>query len=328
MYLRQHLGENLKQEVVKKVYSFRGAVHRIKKPIVWTFHDMWPFCGAEHVSYDERYITGYTERNRPPGDSGFDLNRWVWNRKMKAFRSLQNLSIVCPSDWLAECVERSLIFRGRNIYVVPNGLDTNVFCPMERSEVRRELNLPADRTILLFGAMDSTAEKNKGYHLLMATLNILATNALKDKLQLVVFGNRITLPNELMGIPIRGFGMISDDSLLATLYSAADVTIVPSLIESFGQTASESLACGTPVACFDTSGLKSVVDHRENGYRAKCYSPEDRADGILWICADSGRHRTLSEAGRRKAETHFGLDRLAAGYAKVYDDLLSQSKRK
>ena len=59
-------------------------ISKIKKPIVWTLHDMWPFSGAEHYSDNsERYKEGYKRYNRPKGESGFDLNRWVWNRKKK-----------------------------------------------------------------------------------------------------------------------------------------------------------------------------------------------------------------------------------------------------
>jgi hypothetical protein len=56
-------------------------IGRIEKPIIWTLHDMWGFCGAEHYSNDDRWRDGYRHNNRPPHESGFDLNRWTWNRK-------------------------------------------------------------------------------------------------------------------------------------------------------------------------------------------------------------------------------------------------------
>ena len=54
-------------------------IGRINKP-VRTLHDMWAFCGAEHVSWDNRWKEGYTNKNRPNDEEGFDLNRWTWNR--------------------------------------------------------------------------------------------------------------------------------------------------------------------------------------------------------------------------------------------------------
>ena len=61
-------------------------IAQIKKPLVWTLHDMWAFCGAEHVSFDSRWCDGYLANNRPIHESGFDLNRWTWERKRKHWR--------------------------------------------------------------------------------------------------------------------------------------------------------------------------------------------------------------------------------------------------
>ncbi len=61
------------------------SIGRIQKPIVWTFHDMWAFCGTEHVASNERYVEGYTKTNWDKNKSRFDLNRWAWNRKKDFF---------------------------------------------------------------------------------------------------------------------------------------------------------------------------------------------------------------------------------------------------
>ena len=56
-------------------------ISKIKKPLVWTLHDMWGFCGAEHISWDKRWLDGYNVDNRPNYEIGFDINRWTWLRK-------------------------------------------------------------------------------------------------------------------------------------------------------------------------------------------------------------------------------------------------------
>ena len=58
-------------------------ISRINKPIVWTLHDMWAFCGAEHYTPDLRWREGYTPYNRPSYEFGFDINYWTWKRKKK-----------------------------------------------------------------------------------------------------------------------------------------------------------------------------------------------------------------------------------------------------
>ena len=62
-------------------------ISKIKKPLVWTLHDMWGFCGAEHVSWDKRWKEGYNYDNRPKNENGFDVNRWTWLRKVKYWKN-------------------------------------------------------------------------------------------------------------------------------------------------------------------------------------------------------------------------------------------------
>ena len=75
-------------------------ISKIKKPLVWTLHDMWGFCGAEHVSWDKRWVDGYNVDNRPNYESGFDINRWTWLRKLKYWK--KPIQIITPSTWLKE----------------------------------------------------------------------------------------------------------------------------------------------------------------------------------------------------------------------------------
>ena len=75
-------------------------IGRIKKPVIWTLHDMWAFCGAEHYTLDKRWCDGYKKNNRLSNESGFDINRWTWKRKMKHWKN--PFQIVAVSNWLVE----------------------------------------------------------------------------------------------------------------------------------------------------------------------------------------------------------------------------------
>ena len=121
-------------------------ISKIKKPIVWTLHDMWPFSGAEHYSDNsERYKEGYKRYNRPDGESGFDLNRWVWKRKKKYWDKIENLTIVAPSNWMADCARESALFKDRRIEVVHVGLDHNLYRPVDKAIARDILNIPQEK---------------------------------------------------------------------------------------------------------------------------------------------------------------------------------------
>ena len=62
-------------------------IGNIRKPIVMNTHDMWPFCGAEHLSFNNRWEEGYSKNNRPSDESGYDLNKYIWNLKKNIGRS-------------------------------------------------------------------------------------------------------------------------------------------------------------------------------------------------------------------------------------------------
>lgn len=105
-------------------------IGKIRKPVVWTLHDMWAFCGAEHLAWDDRWQDGYRRQNRPLHESGFDLNRWTWQRKRKHWR--RPFHIVCPSQWLAKCVRSSALMHSWPVTVVPNPIDTNRWQPVDQ----------------------------------------------------------------------------------------------------------------------------------------------------------------------------------------------------
>jgi len=79
-------------------------------------------------------------------------------------------------------------------------------------------------------------------------------------------------------------------------------------------TASEALACGTPVVVFDVTGLKDIVDRQQDGYLAKPYETEDLARGIAGVLEDPDRHQKLCRSDRLKVEEKFTLQLQARAY--------------
>ena len=112
---------------------------------------------------------------------------------------------------------------------------------------------------------------------------------------------------------------------MSLLYSACDVMVVPSYQESFGQTAIESMACGTPVVAFGATGLLDIIDHRVNGFLAKPYDSESLADGISWIL-ENVDYNTLSENARNKVVNTFDIKNIAEKYISIYNDIFFNSK--
>lgn len=299
---------------------------RIKKPIVWTMHDMWPFCGAEHVTdYDTnaRWRAGYTKANRGDGERGLDLDRYVWLRKLKAWR--HPIHIVAPSRWLAECAKGSKLFEDKAITVIPNTLNTDVYKPLDNAFCRQALNLPSDKKIILFGAMGGGRDKNKGYDLLVAALEHLSLSVKDDSVHCVVFGQ--SEPQKAPELPLKTkwLGHIHDDATLALLYNAATVMVVPSRQENLPQTATEAQACGTPVVAFDCTGLRDVVEHQQTGYLAKAYDSVDMAAGLQWILGNPAECERLDRNARLRAEKLWSMDTVVEQYLSIYSRLLEKT---
>ncbi len=294
-------------------------IGRIEMPTVWTLHDMWAFCGAEHYTDDGRWREGYRRDNRPAHESGFDLNRWTWQRKRKHWH--RPMHIVAPSRWLADCVRESALMRDWPVTVVANPIDTERWQPLEQRLARELLGLPADVPLLLFGAMEGGQDPRKGFDLLAEALEHLRNDPHARGLELIVFGQRAPQSPPALGFPLHYTGHLHDDLSLRALYSAADALSVPSRQDNLPNTGVEAHACGTPVIAFDIGGLPDIVAHEHTGYLAKAYDTQDLARGIIWVLGqrDAGR---LGKQARERAVERFAFPVVAKQYQEVYSQAL------
>ncbi len=296
-------------------------IGRLRKPIVWTLHDMWPFCGAEHYAPDDiaaRWRNGYLPDNRPDGHGGLDIDRWAWHRKLRSWRS--QMHIVTPSRWLAGCVKGSLLLGEKPVIVIPNPLDTCQFQPWPKQLGRHMLGLPPDVPLVLFGAIGGGADPRKGWDLLQPALARIANEL--PKVESVIFGQSEPVNPPHLGLPIHWMGQLNDDVTLSLLYSAADVMVVPSRQENLPQSGTEAQACGCPVVAFNCTGLPDVVAHGETGYLAIPYDAEDLAKGIRWVLEDGDRYSRLSNAARARAVSLWAEDVVVPQFLAVYEQAI------
>lgn len=295
-------------------------IARLRGRVVWTLRDMWPFTGGCHYSegcvrYGEQCgacpVLGSTEPD--------DITRQLWRRKDAAWRGVP-LHLVGVSRWMADCARASSLFRGRPATVIPNGLSTGTFRPRDRRAARQALGLSESAKVILFGALFSTTDHRKGFQFLHPALEQLKD---LDGLELVVFGASEAGEMVPPGLPTRFLGTIFDDEKLSGIYSAADVTVVPSMEDACPKVPIESMACGTPVVCFDATGMKDIVDHEINGYRATCYQAGDLAAGLRWVLEDSVRRNRLADEALAKVHREFTLPIQARRYRELYESLLA-----
>ena len=299
-----------------------SEIGKIQKPIVWTLHDQWPFYGTEHFPYsdnDKRYIYGYTSKNRPRYEKGLDFQKWTWKRKLKHWYD-KPMSIVSCSNWLAERARSSYLFKQKQVEVIPNGVDTNIYKPIDKITARKILNLPQYKKIVLFGAMSATSDKKKGFHLLHPALQKFTENS-NTKTAAVIFGaSRPSDPPDF-NMPTYYLSTLQDDWSLVLAYSAADLFVLPTMHDNLPYTIIESMACKTPCVSFSVGGLPDMIDHNVNGYLATPFDPEDLANGIQKILENDELRYEMAENCRRKTLKEFDVDVQVKRYLELFKSL-------
>lgn len=308
---------------------------KIHKPIVWTLHDSWPFCGVCHYFIDcERYQTHCGTCPMLGSKKEQDLAYEIFEKKLAAYRDL-DLHIVTPSHWLGDCARKSALLGRFPVHVIPNCLDTELFCPLSETEIltiaERQQNAVVSRvlreatekrlakSLILFGAMNAANDSIKGFASLLYALQLLDKQGFTA--HLVVFGaNPQELPMKFQNIDVTFVGYIHDSTILTALYNAADVMVVPSLTENLSNAIMESLSSGTPVVAFNIGGNSDMIDHKQNGYLAQERNAEDLAKGIQW-CIEHNSENTLSANAREKVMSNYTINIVSKQYIKLYRSL-------
>lgn len=298
------------------------ALKKLSQPVVWTMHDMWPFTGGCHYSTGcIKYIDNCGSCHVLGSAKERDLSRHIWERKKRAWQNTE-MTIVSPSRWLADCASRSSLFQGQSIHVIPNGLDTDIYRPVDRDIARSLLKLPRDANLVMFGALGGGSDQRKGgRHLEKALLALKSDNSIP--FELVIFGGRRSTFFYQTDTSVHHFGALGDDISLTLLYSAADVFIAPSEEDNLPNTVMESLACGTPCVTFRIGGMPDMIEHQINGYLAQPFEPGDLAMGIKWVLSDKERLKALRASARAKAVAEFSYRMQAARYRRLYESVLA-----
>ena len=285
------------------------------RPLVWQLHDQWALTG--HVAYSldcERWQSGcgacpyLGEYPRLQHDT----TALLWKLK-DAVYSRSRLTLVVPSRWMADLVRASPLLGRFRTQHIPTGIDTQVFRPGPQDEARRRFGLPLDRRIVFFAAAHLN-ERRKGLHLLAEALRRMERPPL-----LVVAGNGTVAG----GVESRSLGTISDESVLADAYRAADLFAVPTLADVLTQTAPESIACGTPCVSFDRGGVTDVVRHLETGFQAAFGDVDAFGRGLAALLDDRDLLDRLRRRSREVAEEEFPVELQVRRYVALYEDALA-----
>lgn len=280
---------------------------KANKPVVWTLHDCWAFTG-HCVHYDaigcQKWKNGCHHcslKRSYPSSLLMDRSAANYQKKKALFNMPDDLTLVTPSDWLADQVRQSFL-GDRPVQTIYNGIDREVFRSTP-SDIKNRYGLQNKKIAL--GIANIWDERKGLAHM------IQLSKLLGPGWAVVLIGltrkQKETLPPDIVGIQ-----RTDDLRELAAWYSAADVYVNASAEETMGMTTAEAISCGTPVAAFDTTAVSEIVGR--NGITVPYGNVNELAKAVELI-AKKGKAFFQDDNSR------FALENEYRAYLKLYEQL-------
>lgn len=300
----------------KKLFEFLNDTD-IK--VVWTFHDFWAITGhcAHFVQADcnrfmtECYDCPYTKGKLFPLLKRTKRN---FNLKKQLFTANKNLTIVPVSEWVGDNVKRSFL-KDKDIHVIPNGVDTEIFKPTEPSENQEASEgfkrLRGKYVIMAVSSQWKSGSKGLGDYRAMAKMlkkdEVIVLVGVDDKVI-------ATLPANMIGIK-----RTNNQQELAALYTRADVVCSFSSAETFGLTIVEGYACGTPAVVYDNTAPPTLITSK-TGFVAPNHNYATAYTQIEQIRKNGKSH--YSDACIALAREKYDKDKCFEKYVELYEELV------
>ena len=289
--------------------------------VVISLHDMWHFTGG---CFLYRGCNLYSETCTPcpilKSPFNWVLARDEHRRKLQAYRNCR-AQFVANSFWLAELAGRSPIAKAAGgVRVIPPGIDTTVFKPQDRDRCRKQLDLPQNAFVIITGGASLT-DANKNVPWLLKQMSQLPN---LDSLIVLAFGEgSVPVPGQLN---VRFTGGIRNRRDLAQLFAAADVFVSASLMETYGLTLVEAMACGTPVVAFRVGGIPEAAPDGQAGILCEPSDGTEFRAAIEKLRRDPQLRDQLGTAASNLARTRNDKSKFAQAFNQVYDECLRSRK--
>jgi glycosyltransferase involved in cell wall biosynthesis len=293
----------------------------IKKPIIWTLHDMWLVGGFGHLASEKGWEDGFANSSNTPFINW--LRRNMWLRKERILSDV-NIGFVVPSSGLKATLELSALGKKMTVEVIPHCINSDSWYPIERSQACQRLELDASKRRVLFISAGGAKDKNKGLDLAITACEKLQRLMPSENFELLVVGDDLIDGMYGTGVDIKSRPFMDDTEDLRSVYSAADLLLFPSRAEAFGLVVQEAMACGTPVVSFRSGGPSEIIRHKENGFIAEGFDSNNFAEGVAWILKDASRRERLSKNCVTHVQRNFSQEVIAKRYAAVYERVCKQ----
>ena len=308
-------------------YADVGGVPRLSRryPTLMTLHDMWMMTGhcACPALGCERWRTGCGQcpdlNLAPP--IPHDGTRFNWKRKQRALQN-SKLRVTTVSNWLADQIRESPIFTGVDVRTVYNGIDEGHFHPRSRPAMRSQHGLPRDAFIVMLTGQSVEGTSGRGNGAVDYALESLAASGVDPFV--VAVGQSSQAVIERWGRKGLAVPFLTDPAVLAEYYSAADVTLVASLWETFGRIPAEAQMCGVPVASFATGGIPEIVLHDVTGLVVERLDAAALGAALRMLHDHPELRDRMGKAAAPRAAAMFSNTAIAQRYVDQYHEIIAE----
>src|SRR5437764_7802916 len=281
--------------------------------VVISIHDMWHVTGG---CFLYRGCDLYSDTCTPCPILRWPANRFLaadeQSRKLRAYHK-SGARLVANSRWLAEIAGHSPIAKAcGGVRVIPPGIDTTVFKPHDKALCRKHLDLPADAFVIVTGGASLTDE-NKNVPWLLEQLSALPD---LDGIIILAFGEgALAIPS---GLNVRFTGGIRERHDLAQLLAAADVFVSASLMETYGLTLMEAMACGTPVVAFRVGGIPEAAPDGQGAILCAAQDGTGLVEAITKLRNSPQLRQRLGNLAHETAHTRNAASSFANAFAQLH----------
>lgn len=290
---------------------------KIRKPIVWSMLDMWPFMGSEHYAIDDmnsRWIKGFYRSPRDPNDSGIDICAISAKQKRKYWG---NFHPVVPGNWMLGQVQKSSLLNHLTPIVIPPALDTITFSPLDKKMAKEQLGFPSDVVVIGYGGGTSG---RKGWNFFQQIVSYNFSES--SKIAFLVFGTEFFPASISNQNTVIKLGKIQNVEELRLAYSGMDLLLMPSIMDAYGLIAQEAQSCGVPVICFDNTGVADVIDKEVTGVAVRHLNAGAMIHEISTLLKNPERLKAMTTSARDRATKNWRYDIVSRQYIELYSEIL------
>ncbi len=289
-----------------------GFLSNLNKPLVITVRDMYSLTGGCHFFHGcDRWKEDCDGCPQLVGDKGhipakvLAIKKCYWNMK--------NISFVALSKHTKKIIEQSSLYADNRIKIIANPIELESFSPTPKIEARSHFGIKVNTPLLFY--VPSYGSTVKGAHEFKNALKYIKRKYPDFHITLLMAGSATQLVDEEDFLfPVIHLGKFNDDRLLAKAYSAADATIIPSLEETFSNTAAESVSCGTPIIGFQTGAIPEIAGDGLRGESVPVGNIEALGEAIYRVLSKPESAKNC----RKYAEDHFSFKEQGRKYAELF----------